>query len=445
VYVTNADVTDDISTFHVDLGTGRPVLDPDRAGAGPGVRQMAFTPDARTAYAANADTIGTISVYRVGPRGRLSPAGPVYTGGDTPLGITVTPGGRTLYVAHVIGNTVGVFTIAPDGSLTPRGNVPTSVHNPRGLAMSPDGRFLYVGHGDPGPGRDESVGALTTFAVGPDGGLTPAGSPVRVGRFCGDLAITPDGRRLYLISQDTDQIFGFAIGAGGEPTPLPGSPYRVSSFPEGIAVSPDGHFVYTASLGAGGRGVGPGAVSGFAVAAGGSLVPVPGSPVEAGHFPVEVTVVPDGRFLYASGGDATGELSAFRIGPGGRPLPLAAGPFDTGGAGPAYGSVSVLPDQGPSARFAARADGRAVSFDASGSADADGSVARYRWDFGDGTTLSTADPRATHLYPRAGTFRATLVVTDDEGCSTTMVSTGRAVLCNGGAAAATSSDIVVRG
>ena len=441
VYVTNADVTNDISTFAVDLGSGRPVLTGDLVKAGPGVRQMTFTPDARTAYAANAED-GTISVYTVGPLGRLTPAGTVETGGDTPLGITVTPNGHTLYVAHVFSSTVAKFTIASDGSLAKREIVSTSVANPRGLAMTPDGRFLFVGHGDPGPDRDKSVGAITAFAVGADGTLTRAGSPIRVGRFCGDLAITPDSRRVYLICQDTDQIFGFAIRLGGELTPLPGSPYPVSSFPEGIAISPDGRFVFTASLGAGGRGVGPGAVSSYAIAIDGSLTRL-AAPIEAGQFPVEITVVPSGRFAYASGGDATGELSAFQISPAGRLLPLASKPFDTGGIGPGYGSVSVLPNQGPVAGFAASVDGRTVTFDGSASTDADGSVARYRWDFGDGTTLSTADPRTTHLYPRAGTFRATLVVTDNEGCSTALVGTGRAVLCNGTAAATTTADIVV--
>jgi DNA-binding beta-propeller fold protein YncE len=70
-----------------------------------------------------------------------------------------------------------------------------------------------------------------------------------VGRFCGATAITPDGHRLYLICQDTDEIYGFAIGSDGELTPLPRSPYAVSDFPEGITTSPDGRFVYTASLG----------------------------------------------------------------------------------------------------------------------------------------------------------------------------------------------------
>ncbi|GIJ57534.1 beta-propeller fold lactonase family protein [Virgisporangium aurantiacum] len=447
VYVTNSD-TPSISTFAVDVDTGRPTLADASVKAREGVRQLAFTSDGRRAWAANADEIGTISAYTVGAGGRLAPAGTVYTGGDTPLGIVVTPRGHTLYVAHVVSNTVTAFTINPDGSLTPIDTEATAVANPRGLALTPDGRYLYAGHGDPGPGRDTSVGAITTFAVNRDGSLTAVGAPIRVGRFCGAITVTPDGRRLYLVCQDTDGIVGFAIGSTGQLTPLPGSPYPVADCPEGITTSPDGRFVYVASPGgACPTGEGPGAVSAFAAGSDGALTELPGSPIPAGDFPfpVGITTMPNGRFVFTSGGDDSGLLGAFGVGTAGTLLPFADSPFETGGEGPAYNSAAVLPNQGPVAAFATRVAGRSVTVDASGSTDPDGTVARYRWDFGDGTTLTTAGPRATHVYPRAGTFRVTLVVTDNEGCSTTLVATGQAVLCNGTAAATTTQAVVVRG
>ncbi|AQZ63865.1 unnamed protein product [[Actinomadura] parvosata subsp. kistnae] len=458
VYVTNSESTS-ISRFVVDVATGRPVLTGDPVAAGPGVRQMAFTPDARLAYAANAgeDGPGTISAYTVGPRGLLTPLpgadGTVTTGGDTPLGIVVTPDGRFLYVAHVFSKSVTGFAIAPDGRLTPLPSSPTatSVANPRGLAVTPDGRFLYVGHGDPGPDRLDSVGALSTFAIKADGTLTEVRQPIRLGRFCGAMTITPDGRRLYLTCSDTSQVYGFAIGSDGTPAALPRSPYDVPTFPEGIVSAPDGRFVYVASPapGAGGTPPGDGAVSGFSVGADGALTQVKGSPLPAGFGPVGITTLPDGRFLYASTDlpgvteGPNGGLSAFGLGPAGTMRPLPGSPFATGGSEPAYGSAAVLPDQGPRAAFTARRDGRSVVFDASASADPDGRVTRYRWDFGDGTTLTTTGARTTHRYPRAGTFRAILAVTDNEGCSTTMISTGQAVLCNGTPAATTFQVVTV--
>jgi PKD repeat protein len=54
-----------------------------------------------------------------------------------------------------------------------------------------------------------------------------------------------------------------------------------------------------------------------------------------------------------------------------------------------------------------------VSFDGSGSYDPDGVIASYSWNFGDGGTASGA--AVSHTYTSAGTFTATLVVTDSKG------------------------------
>ena len=59
--------------------------------------------------------------------------------------------------------------------------------------------------------------------------------------------------------------------------------------------------------------------------------------------------------------------------------------------------------------------GQAVSFDASASSDPDGSIARYEWDFGDGTTASGVT--VSHTYIRAGNYVVTLTVTDNQGAA----------------------------
>ncbi|WP_444998211.1 PKD domain-containing protein [Aliikangiella sp. IMCC44359] len=54
-----------------------------------------------------------------------------------------------------------------------------------------------------------------------------------------------------------------------------------------------------------------------------------------------------------------------------------------------------------------------INFSSAGSSDPDGSINSYNWDFGDGNSSSDANP--IHRYTSAGSFTATLTVTDDNG------------------------------
>ncbi len=62
-----------------------------------------------------------------------------------------------------------------------------------------------------------------------------------------------------------------------------------------------------------------------------------------------------------------------------------------------------------------------VSVDGSASADPDGKIIAYTWEFGDGGTANSA--KASHTYTAAGTLTATLTVTDDSGASASMSKT----------------------
>ena len=58
--------------------------------------------------------------------------------------------------------------------------------------------------------------------------------------------------------------------------------------------------------------------------------------------------------------------------------------------------------------------GDAISFDASGSSDADGDGLTYTWDFGDGSDLQTG-PSVTHAYSSGGFYLASVTVNDNKG------------------------------
>ena len=65
-------------------------------------------------------------------------------------------------------------------------------------------------------------------------------------------------------------------------------------------------------------------------------------------------------------------------------------------------------------RSPSRSSGTTVTVDGSTSADPDGTVAGYRWDWGDGTAAGSG-ATASHPYAASGTYHVTLTVTDNEG------------------------------
>lgn len=75
----------------------------------------------------------------------------------------------------------------------------------------------------------------------------------------------------------------------------------------------------------------------------------------------------------------------------------------------------------PSARFRITPNPGPVEttfqFDGSLSSDADGSIVRYAWTFGDGATATGVTP--THRFSAPGTYRVTVTVTDNDGASAT--------------------------
>jgi PKD repeat protein/predicted nucleic acid-binding Zn ribbon protein len=93
---------------------------------------------------------------------------------------------------------------------------------------------------------------------------------------------------------------------------------------------------------------------------------------------------------------------------------------------PINATAAPVTNQKPAASFtASKGSGNAsltVAFNASGSSDTDGNITQYAWDFGDGKKGSGV--KTSHLYESAGTYQATLTVTDDKGSS---VSTYQAI------------------
>jgi PKD repeat protein len=82
---------------------------------------------------------------------------------------------------------------------------------------------------------------------------------------------------------------------------------------------------------------------------------------------------------------------------------------------PAERSWTVQANTAPVARFTFSCSGLTCSFNGSSSADSDGSIAAYAWNFGDGAGGSGVT--ASHTYGLANSYTVTLTVTDDRGAT----------------------------
>ena len=61
-----------------------------------------------------------------------------------------------------------------------------------------------------------------------------------------------------------------------------------------------------------------------------------------------------------------------------------------------------------------------MKFDGSESSDRDGNIQSYKWDFGDGNSVTIQtpdDPDVFHIYAGGGTFNVTLTVLDADSCT----------------------------
>lgn len=405
--------------------------------SGPSSLGMAITPDGRTLYSVSAGLQlsslplqpGSITRYRTAADGTLTETGETVAAGPV-IGAAITPDGSRLFVTVATGTTGEVlsYSVSPSGDLIPTGAPPVPVPSAVSqVAISPDARHLFV--------SNFLTNNMSSFEIASDAGLSPVGAPVPTGDKPALPAISPDGRRLYVSNEGSGDVSGYAIGRNGRLSPLPGSPYVSGGTPHGAVFTPDSRRVYVANA-AGDT------ITGWSIGRDGRLSPLPGSPYSSPGV-ARVVLSADAQVLYAMTGAPrrSGKVSSLAVRPDGSLTPTGFPSISTGLFWHDGSNAFLTPNQGPIAALRAEGHGRGPTrtFSAAGSSDPDGRVARYRWDFGDGSAETTTTPRVTHRYstagPRTVSVTVTVTVTDDEGCSTVLVYNGTTVECRGGARA----------
>jgi 6-phosphogluconolactonase len=87
------------------------------------------------------------------------------------------------------------------------------------VLLTPDRKLLFA--------VNAGSNTISTFRVGPDGGLTLVGQTSSKGVF--PFSLTSHGNELYVLNTDSTSIAGFTFDAGGALTPIPGSVQKLTS------------------------------------------------------------------------------------------------------------------------------------------------------------------------------------------------------------------------
>ncbi|WP_037355832.1 PKD domain-containing protein [Amycolatopsis orientalis] len=389
---------------------------------------MAITPDAQKVYSVDSGS-GTIIGYRIGADGTLSPIDTVLVGLPV-VGAAITPDGSRLFVTlgggTAGGGSVRSYAISPSGTLSRTGAPDAPIDSAISqVAISPDASHLIV--------TNYLANSVTSFAIAPDTTLTQVGAPVAAGNKPVIPAFTPDGKFLYVSNEGSGDLSGYTVGQDGALTAIPGTPYPSGGTTHGAVITADSHRLYVPNTTAN-------TVTGWNIGPDGQLTPLPGSPYPMPVMPGRVTLSADGKYLFVIQAIAVNnpalhsQVYSYVLQPDGQPVASGLPPADTGLVWHDGSNAFLTPNQGPLAVLSPSGptSGKTRAFSAAGSSDPDGTVTRYAWDFGDGQRLVTTTPDVSHTYAKPGTWAVTVTVTDDEGCSTSLIYEGTTVTCGGG-------------
>lgn len=224
---------------------------------------LALDAKRRLIFAVNEQAAGGVSAFAVdAATGGLKPINRVSSGGAGPCHLALDPSGRYLAVANYDDGSVAVIPVAADGRL---GEASCVVHH-HGKSVNPDrqtgphahcvtfdptGRLLFVCD----LGLDQILAYRFDSATGRLTPADPAFTAVKPGSGPRHLVFRPDGRFAYgineLASSITTYAYDSAAGRLGEVETVSSLPayFDGPNLAAEISVRPDGKFLYASNRG----------------------------------------------------------------------------------------------------------------------------------------------------------------------------------------------------
>lgn len=366
---------------------------------------IAISPDGRTAYVtnSNANSVTPLDLTTT----PFSLKTPIRVGSG-PAAIAIAPGGAIAYVSNFNSNTVTPINLATSPA-TPERAIPVGA-GPWSIAVSPNGRWVCVSDSE---GHAVSIIETASRQV----------TTVQLPSAPQAIAIAPDGAVAYVANGN--EVTPIVL-TSARPTTL--SAIVVPNGPLGIAITPNGSMAYTANN--------DDTVTPI------NLTTTPASPGAA--FSVGSITQPDGIAIAPNGKTAFVANASNTV----TPIDIAAksprseSPIQVGSA--SFG-IAVAPGQAPIAHLTIipAPAGQATTFDASGSTSPNGPVTHYLWNFGDGTSATTEASTTLHVYAKPGSYPAAVTVIGADGTSTATTFTGQTVSNNGNSSAEARSSLTI--
>jgi 6-phosphogluconolactonase (cycloisomerase 2 family) len=231
VYALDAGGSGNVAAFVLTGGSLTHVAGSDQplSGNATNPAEISVSPNGRFAMVTERNT-NAIDTYVATPDGRLS--GPVTSAssGPTPYGFAFDRLGHAI-VSEAANSALSSYRVSASGAHVISASVLTGGLAACWVAVTPNGDWAFDAnaHG----------GTISSFAIGPSGGLTLAASvAASTGASSAplDLGVTSDGGFLYVNVSGAHGVAAFAIGTGGSLTQVGG----LTSIPagaSGLAVS----------------------------------------------------------------------------------------------------------------------------------------------------------------------------------------------------------------
>jgi len=235
VYVLNAGGTGSIQGFTLaDNGHLRWLSNSHRSLSGNAVAgaEVAFSPEGDLLLVSEKAS-NKLSAYTVDANtGLVTSQVAQNSSGAVPFGFVFGKRGR-VYVSEAPGSAVSSYSTWDDGTLVP---ITPSLGDTQAaacwVATTPNGKFVYA--------ANAASGTVSGYEVHPDGSLSLLNANgqtgiVGAGSAVIDLAVSQNGKYLYVVARNFGGVYEFAIGANGGLTPIGNTSGLPTSSTTGIA------------------------------------------------------------------------------------------------------------------------------------------------------------------------------------------------------------------